>query len=160
MEWQLVLLLIFGGLIVLMATGMPVMACFFLVSVAGVFFLWGGEAGLIQLNLSIRRSVATFELVSLPMFILMGEVMFSSNIAPRMIDTLDLWLGRLPGRLGLLAVAAGTLLSTLTGSSAGSVAMLGSTLVPEMEKRGYKKEMSLGPILGSGGLAIMIPPAA
>ena len=53
----------------------------------------------------------------------------------------------------------GALLSCLTGASMASVAMLGSALTPEMEKRGYKKAMSLGPILGSGGLAIMIPPS-
>jgi tripartite ATP-independent transporter DctM subunit len=76
-----------------------------------------------------------------------------------MMDAVDKWLGRLPGRLGLEAVAGGTILSTLTGASMASVAILGSVLVPEMEKRGYKKPMSLGPILGSGGLAIMIPPS-
>jgi len=69
-------------------------------------------------------------------------------------------MGRLPGRLALLAVASGTLLSTLTGTSIASVAMLGSTLVPEMEAQNYKKPMSLGPIMGSGGLAMLIPPSA
>lgn len=59
-----------------------------------------------------------------------------------------------------MAVMSGTLFSTLSGSSMASTAMLGSVLVPEMERRGYKKPMSLGPILGSGGLAIMIPPSA
>jgi tripartite ATP-independent transporter DctM subunit len=76
-----------------------------------------------------------------------------------MMDTLDKWIGRVPGRLGLEAVAGGSIFATLSGSSAASVAMLGGTLVKEMEKRGYKKPMSLGPILGSGGLAIMIPPS-
>jgi len=90
----------------------------------------------------------------------MGEVMFHSGIAPVLIRTLDKWLGRLPGRLSLLAVGAGTLFSTLTGTSLASVAMLGSVLVPEMEQQGYKKSMTLGPILGSGGLAMMIPPSA
>ncbi|MFC2123053.1 TRAP transporter large permease subunit [Bacteroidota bacterium] len=66
----------------------------------------------------------------------------------------------IPGRLSLLAVGGGTLFATLTGVAMGSVAMLGSVLSPEMEKRGYKKQMSIGPILGSGGLAIMIPPSA
>jgi len=68
-------------------------------------------------------------------------------------------LGRLPGRLGLLAVGTGTIMASLTGSSLATVALLGDVLVPEMEKRGYKKPMSLGPILGSSGLAIMIPPS-
>ena len=76
-----------------------------------------------------------------------------------LIDVLDRWLGRLPGRLALLSVFGGALLSVLTGASVGSVAMLGNTLVPEMERRGYKRPMSMGSILGSGGLAIMIPPS-
>ncbi len=159
MEWQLALLLILGGVIVVMATGIPVAFAFLFVSVIGVFLLFGGEPGLRMLIPSIRDSVAIFILVPMTSFILMGEVMFESKIAPEMLDAMDKWLGRLPGRLGLLAVGGGTLFSTLTGTSMASVAMLGSSLVPEMEKRGYKKPMSLGPILGSGGLALMIPPS-
>ncbi len=159
MEWQIALLLIIGSLLVAMASGLPVAFCFLLVNLIGVFFLWGGGVGLEQLIISIRGSVTKFTLVPLPLFILMGEVMFHSGVAPLMMDTLDKWLGRLPGRLGLLAVGGGTLFATLTGASMASVAMLGEVLVPEMEKRGYKKPMSLGPILGSGGLAIMIPPS-
>ena len=59
-----------------------------------------------------------------------------------------------------MAVGGGVLFSTLTGNSMGTIALLGSSLTPEMEKRGYKKPMSLGPILGSSGLAIMIPPSS
>ena len=131
-----------------------------LINVVGVFVLWGGITGLHQLILSIFQSVTIFTLLPIPLFILMGEVMFHSGMGVNLLDALDKWMGRLPGRLGLLAVGGGTLFSTLTGASMGSVAMLGSTLVPEMEKRGYKKPMSLGPILGSGGLAIMIPPSS
>lgn len=160
MEWWLVLLLIFGGFLLLMATGLPVAFCFMLVNLIAVSILWGGGGGLEQLILSIDKSVATFSLLALPMFVLMGEVMFQSEVAPFMIDALDKWLGRLPGRLSLLAVASGTVIATLTGVSMSSVAMLGSTLVPDMEKRGYKKSMSIGPIMGSGGLAIMIPPSS
>jgi len=160
LEWPLILLIIFGALIILMASGMPVALCFMLINVVGVFLFFGGTIGLEQLILSIYSSLATFILLPIPLFILMGEVMFHSGIGMNVIDVVDKWIGHLPGRLGLLAVGAGTLLSTLTGVSIGSTAILGSLLVPEMEKRGYKKAMSLGPILGSGGLAIMIPPSA
>lgn len=159
MEWQLMLLLTFASLVILMATGMPIALCFMLINVIGAYVLFGGVAGLEQLILSIYSGLATFVLLPLPLFILMGEALFHSGMGPVIIDILDKWLVRLPGRLGLLAVAGGTLLSVLTGASVGSVAMLGNTLVPEMERRGYKKPMSLGPILGSGGLAIMIPPS-
>ena len=159
MEWYLILLLIFGSLVVLMATGMPVAFCFMVINVVGMYIFFG-MTGLEQLMVSIYRTLNSFILLPVPLFILMGEIMFHSGIAPVLIRTLDKWLGRLPGRLSLLAVAAGTLFSTLTGTSLASVAMLGSVLVPEMEQQGYKKSMTLGPILGSGGLAMMIPPSA
>ena len=160
MEWWLSLLIIFGALLALMAIGLPLAVCFMLVVLVGGFLLMGGERGLAQVTLSIFGSVAHFTLLPLPLFILMGEVMYQSGIAPDMMKSLDIWLGRLPGRLSLLAVGSGTMLSFLTGASMASVAILGSTLVPEMQKRGYKSSMTLGPILGSGGLAVMIPPSA
>ncbi len=160
MEWWTYMLLFFGGLTVLLLTGLPVAFAFMLINVIGVYVFWGGQIGLQQLILSIDSSISTFVLVPVPMFILMGSVMFHSGIAYRMIDVLDEWLGRIAGRLALLSVAAGALFATLTGVAMGSVAMLGSTLAPDMQKRGYSKSMSLGPILASGSLAIMIPPTA
>jgi len=160
MEWPLVLLIIFGSLLFLMALGMPVAFCFVTINVVGMFLLLGGEAGLRQLALSFYDSLTTFVLLPLALFILMGEVIFQSGVGTLALDTLDKWLGRLPGRLALIAVAGGTIIATLTGEAVGSIAILGSTLVPEMEKRGYKKPMSLGPIIGSAGLAPMIPPSS
>jgi tripartite ATP-independent transporter DctM subunit len=154
------MLFFFGGLTVLLLTGLPVAFAFMLINTIGVYVFWGGQIGLQQLILSIDSSVSTFVLVPVPMFILMGSVMFHSGIAYRMIDVLDEWLGRLAGRLALLSVVAGALFATLTGVAMGSVAMLGSTLAPDMQRRGYSKSMSLGPILASGSLAIMIPPTA
>lgn len=160
MEWWQVLLFIVLSLIGLMMLRVPVAFAFMAVNIVAAIFLWGGSKGLILLVKSIEDSLTTFALAPIPLFILMGEIMFHTGIAPKMIDTIDKWFGRIPGRLSLLAVGGGTLLSTLTGSTMASTAMLGSTLVPEMERRGYKKPMSLGPILGAGGLAVMIPPSA
>lgn len=160
MEWWLVLVVLIGGLLLVMSAGLPVAFAFLLVTTIGAYFWWGGEIGLHQLGLSIFESLTTFAYLPIPLFILMGEVLFFSGTATNMIDAIDNWLGRLPGRLGLLAVGAGVLLSVLTGLSSSSCAILAGQLTPEMEKRGYKKPMSLGPILGSGGLALMIPPSA
>lgn len=159
MEWWMSTLIIIGGLLVIFATGMPVALCFLLINVIGVTLWWGGTDGFGLLALSMADSVSKFSWLPVPLFIFMGEIMFRSGIATNMIDVLDKLLGRLPGRLGLVAVAAGTILAVLTGASTGSAAVLGSTLTPEMEKRGYAKCMSLGPILGSAGLAAMIPPS-
>lgn len=160
MAWYLVLLLLLGIFVIIMMTGLPIAFSFLVISIVGSVLFFGGEPGLRQITLNIYSSLSSFLLMPLPLFILMGEVMFQSGLAPKMIETLDKWMGKLPGRLGILAVGAGVLFSMLTGASMGSIAMLGSTLVPEMEKRGYKKPMSLGPILGSSGLAVMIPPSA
>ena len=152
-DWLIPLSVLMGGLIFLMLAGFPVAFCFLTIVTIGTYLLWGGNQGMDIFTRSLFGSISSFTLMPLPMFILMGEVMFRSNIAQDMMDALDKWMGRLPGRLGLVSVAGGTIFSTLSGSSMSSVAMLGSSLVEEMEKRGYKKPMSLGPILGSGGLA-------
>ncbi|WP_300456051.1 TRAP transporter large permease subunit [Desulfobacula sp.] len=156
----MILIIIFSCLMLLFLIGVPVAFSFLFINIVGVYVFWGGETGFDQLIRSIYRSIASFALLPVPLFILMGEIMFISGVAKNMMDTLDKWLGRIPGRLSMLAIGGGTLFSTLSGSAMAGCAMLGSVLVPEMEKKGYKKQMSIGPILGSGGLAIMIPPSA
>jgi len=147
------------GLLFILATGLPVAFSFMLVNIFGAYFLWGGTTGFYQLVLSIFASINMYPLVCVAMFVLMGEVLFQSGTFPRAIEILDKWMGRLPGRLAIVAIAGATLFSTLSGSSLGTAAMLGSALVPEMERRGYKKEISIGACM-SGGLAMIIPPSA
>lgn len=160
MAWPLVLLLIFGCLIILMATGMPIAFAFMLTCVMGSILFWGGMAGPEQLALSFYSSVTTFVLLPVPLFILMGNVIFESGVGMLLVDAMDKILGRLPGRLSLLGIGVGTLLGTMVGISGASIAILGRGLVPEMMKRGYQKPMTLGPIVATGTLAIMIPPSA
>lgn len=160
MEWWLVLVFLLGGLATLMLSGLPVAISFLLVDLVGAVVFLGGTPGLDQLILNIEESLTSFSLLPVPLFILMGEVLFHSGMGFRAIDVLERWIGRIPGRLGLLAVVSATLFSTMSGSTMATTAMLGSLLVPEMERRGYKKPMSLGPVMGSGGLAMLIPPSA
>jgi tripartite ATP-independent transporter DctM subunit len=160
MDWTQILALIFASLLLLMFTGMPIAFAFMLINLVGAFFLFQGALGPIQIVRSIYSSVASFILLPIPLFVFMGDLMFYSGIGTKAINVVDKWLGRMPGRLGLVTVGTGTILGALTGVTVASVSIMGSTLVPEMEKRGYKKSMSLGPVLGSGGLAIMIPPSS
>jgi tripartite ATP-independent transporter DctM subunit len=160
MEWWLLLLLLIFGLLTLMLLRLPVAFAFLAVNIVAYSFLVGGGLGLGQLIQNIDSALTTFALVPIPFFILMGEIAFHSGTAPKMIDALDKWFGRVPARLSLLSIGAGTSLSTLTGSSISSITVLGSTLLPEMKRRGYQEPMTLGPILGSGGLAVLIPPSA
>lgn len=159
MVWPYLLVLLLGSLLIVFLTGLPV-AFTFIVTSLGAFILFFGFNGIVQLTDSIFTGLSTFVLLPVPLFILMGDVMFRTGIGPILINTLGKWMGRIPGRLSLLAVAAGVLLATLTGTALASVAILGSALIPEMEKQGYKKAITLGPIMASGSLAAMIPPSA
>ena len=143
----------------LLMTGLPVAIVFMVINVIGLYFFWGGAGSFGQLILSMKESVASFVLLPFPLFILLGEVLFQSGMAGRAINVIDMWLGRVPGRLALVATGSGVLLATLSGSGVASAAVLASTLVPEMEKRGYKTPMSVGPVLGAGGIAMIIPPS-
>ena len=160
MEWYYVIAIVLVPLLILMTMGLPVAFSFFAINLVGSYILLGGLNGVEQLVLNTVDSLSSFTLVPIALFMIMGEAMFQSRIAVDLMDTLDKWFGRLRGRLAFMAVGGGVLFLTLTGNSMGSIALLGSSLVPEMEKRGYKKPMSLGPILGSAGLAIMIPPSS
>jgi tripartite ATP-independent transporter DctM subunit len=160
MNWLESLSILLGSLMVMLALGLPVAFAFLFLNIVGFLAFMGGTRALPQLVLSMYDSVSGFVFAPVPLFIFMGEIMFHSGLARRSMDALELWIGRLPGRLSVLSVVAGTLFASLTGSGMANTAMLGSTLVPEMQRRGYSKTMSMGPIMGSGALAIMIPPSS
>jgi tripartite ATP-independent transporter DctM subunit len=159
MEWWLVLLLLTGGMVLLLLSGLPIAIAFLLVDMVGVLVFMGSK-GIGQMGLQIFSALSTFTLSPIPLFILMGELMFHSGVIYRTIDVLNQWLGRLPGRLSLLAAAAGTIFAALSGSTLANTAMLGTVLLPDMRRRGYKTPMSVGPIVGVGGLAMLIPPSS
>ncbi|MDJ1009670.1 MAG: TRAP transporter large permease [Paracoccaceae bacterium] len=160
MEWFEALALLIGTIMVLMALGMPVALAFLAANIVGAWVFMGGERGVVALLNNGWGALTKFALVPIPLFLLMGEIFFHTGLGSRMFSAIDRLLGRLPGRLSYVTVLGGTGFSTLSGSSMGSTALLGSLMVPEMTRRGYKKYMSIGPILGTGGLAIIIPPSA
>ncbi len=159
MEWWVVLTFFIGGLVFLLLLGFPIAFSFLLVDLLGIL-VFMGPLGLNQMTLHIFSSLSTFTLAPVPMFILMGELMFHSRLANNSIEIVDQWLGRVPGRLGLVAATTGTIFAATSGSTMANTAMLGTVLLPEMKKKGYHTSMSVGPILGVGGLAMLIPPSA
>lgn len=160
MEWWQALLLLLGSIVVLLFSGIPVAIGFLLVDILGAFLFLGGPQGIVQLILNMAESLTSFSLLPVPLFVLMGEVMFHSKLGFKAIDVIDQWIGRIPGRLSLLAVIGGTVFATMSGSTMATTAILGSLLLPDMERRGYHKSMSVGPVMGSGGLSMLIPPSA
>jgi tripartite ATP-independent transporter DctM subunit len=160
MDWPLVLALLIGLLIALMTLGLPVAFAFFGVNLIGAFLFMSGEAGLAQLVRNSVESVAKFSLTPIALFILMGEVMFHTKVAFHAIDAVDKLISRVPGRLSLVAIAGGTIFSGLSGSTMANTALLGSVLLPEMQRRGYHPTIAMGPILATGSIAMLIPPSA
>lgn len=160
MEWYEAGGLLIGSVVAMMAIGVPVAITFMITNVIGIFVFSNGWNGLIQIVDNSTDLITSFTLAPIPMFILMGSLFFHTGLAIQVFDALDKLLGRLPGRLCYLTVIGGSLFSTLTGSTMANTAMLGSLMVPEMRRRGYNNRMSMGPILGTGGLAMIIPPSS
>ncbi len=160
MEWYWALAILIGMVMFFMAMGVPVALTFITVNVIGALVFMGDVAGWTQIVDNSTDLITRFTLGPVPMFIMMGALFFHTGLAIRVFNGLDVLFGRLPGRLCYLTVAGGTMFSTLTGSSMANTAMLGSLMVPEMQRRGYNQRMSMGPILGTGGLAMIIPPSA
>ena len=168
MEWFEALFFLLGMILFFMFLGIPVALAFLAANVIGAVYFMGGRGDLgVQMSRGIGQlannaipTITSFNLMPVPMFLLMGEIFFFTGLANRMFSAVDRLMGKLPARLSFVTVAGGTAFATLSGSSMGSTALLGSLMVPEMQKRGYKKHMAIGPILGTGGLAMLIPPSA
>ncbi len=168
MEWFEALFFLLGMILFFMALGVPVAIAFLAANMIGAAYFMGGRGdildqmsrGIGQLANNAIPTITSFNLMPVPMFLLMGEIFFFTGLANRMFGAVDKLMGKLPARLSFVTVAGGTAFATLSGSSMGSTALLGSLMVPDMQKRGYKKHMAIGPILGTGGLAMLIPPSA
>ena len=160
MDWSQVLLLMLGLLCGLMALGLPVAFAFLAVNCVGAWLFLGGEAGLMQLVRNSLAALANFSLVPIPLFLLMGEILFHTGVAYKAIEAVDRLINRVPGRLAVVAVAGGTVFSSLSGSTIANTAVLGSSLLPDMLKRGYHPGLAMGPIMAVGGIAMLIPPSA
>ncbi len=160
MEWYWVLCIMFSLLLLFLLSGMPVAFGFITLNFIVIYFFMGGVPSLLMVVPSAFQILTNFVLVPVALFVLMGMIIMHSGAGWLVIDAMDRWIGRLPGRLSVLSVVAGTIFAALSGVPMGTTAMLGSIFIPEMRRRGYGKMMSLGPVLGGGGLALIIPPSA
>src|SRR5438105_4441230 len=160
MSWIEGGILLFGGLVAVMGLGLPVAFAFLALNVVGAILFLGGEAGLAQLARNAVQSITSFSLTPIPFFVLMGEVLFHSGVALKAIDAFALIIRRVPGRLSVIAIVAGTVFSAISGSTIATTALLGSLMLPTMLARGYDARMAMGPIMGIGGVDMLIPPSA
>jgi tripartite ATP-independent transporter DctM subunit len=160
MSWQAAAWLLLGGSTVLLFLGLPVAFSFLAINILGAILLLGGEPGLVQLTRNSVDSVSSFSLTPIPMFVLMGELLFHTGLAVKVLDAVERLITRVPGRLAVIAVVAGTIFSAISGSTIAVTAMLGSLMVPLMLQRGYHPVLATGPIIAVGALDMLMPVSA
>ncbi len=159
MVWYTELIVLGFAILFFFSTGMPVAFAFGMINILGLYFLCGGEVMLNLLSTSSYASVATFPMVAIPLFILMGETLTHTKTIELSFNAVHKWLQKLPGNLAIISVASATLFGALSGASMASCAAVGSIMMPEMQKKGYHKRLYTGAIIGGAGLAILIPPS-
>lgn len=144
------LLLLAGGVWIAMALG----AIAYLAMALKV----GAAPGQV-LSTSVWQSITSWDLTALPMFILMGDILYRTRIAQDLFEGLAPWLQRIPGRLLHVNVLGCTVFAAVSGSSAATCATIGRIALPELQKRGYDMGRAIGTLAGSGTIGLMIPPS-
>jgi tripartite ATP-independent transporter DctM subunit len=150
--------LLLAGLLVLLATGMPIAFALGLVSIIALI-LSGGFGVMEIIGETFFGGLASFSLVAIPMFILMGAAVASSPAGRDLYEALDRWLNRIPGGLVLSNIGACSVFSALSGSSPATCAAIGKMGIPAMLERGYPATIATGSIAAGGTLGILIPPS-
>ncbi len=158
MEWYTTLL---AGLVILFAlflSGAPIFLAFLFAILTGVYFIIG-PAGFPMFANSILDTVSITSLASIPLFILMGELLFRSGTMDVLFDSIDKLVGRVRGRQYVLIVVLSAVFGALSGVAMAVAAMLGRAIMPGMQARGYNRDIAAGLIIGGASLAPIIPPS-
>ena len=155
---ELITVLMLGGLLVGVLTGVPVAFVIGAIALAFGFLVWGDVVGQLLYG-RIFMIVKNYILLAVPLFVFMGLMLERSGITEKLYDGLYLWLGGFRGGLAITTVLIGTILAACVGIIAASVTMLSIIAVPHMVKRGYSKSMASGSTCAGGTLGILIPPS-
>ena len=150
-------LIIFGLLILLMLTGMPISIALGLTVLTFLFTMTSVPIEAVALKLF--TGIEKFEIMAIPFFILAGNFLTHGGVAKRMIVFASAMVGHWHGGLGLAGVVACALFAAVSGSSPATVVAIGAILLPAMVKAGFPKQFGAGVITTSGALGILIPPS-
>jgi tripartite ATP-independent transporter DctM subunit len=108
---------------------------------------------------TVWGSMSSWTLTALPLFLWMGEILFRTKLSEDMFRGLAPWLQRLPGRLLHTNIIGCTIFAAVSGSSAATCATIGKMTLPELKRRGYPEDMTIGTLAGAGTLGLLIPPS-
>ncbi len=158
MSFDMAAVIALSALLILMALGTPIFISLALSGIMGIYLITGIK-GLFQLPASILSQLNSFILVAIPLYILMGELIFVSGIGKDIYNAFSKWLNRVPGGLAIATIYSSALFGAMCGVSIAGVAAIGTMAIPEMLKRGYDKKLAAGAVAASGALAVLIPPS-
>lgn len=158
MIWWHTLAIAFGGLLFLLMSGLPVFACFMIINVGVVLYLMGA-AGLGLFVNSMFETTTSEPLVAIPMFILLGELLFRSGGVTVLFESLDRLVGAIRGRLYIVTVGTAAIIGAISGSAMASSAILGRFVYPTLVQRGCDRRLAIGTVLAGASLDAIIPPS-
>ncbi|MBE0550047.1 MAG: TRAP transporter large permease subunit [Rubrivivax sp.] len=146
-------------LLLLLTIGMPVAFSLFTAGSIGLILVGGLDTLIGVITTTPLSTAGSYELISVPMFILMAEFVILSGVADNLFKAAATWVGRVPGGLAMATAIAGAGFGAISGSSTASAATLSSTTMPAMLKQGYEPKLAAGVVAISGTLAMLIPPS-
>ncbi len=146
------------ALVAVLLSGVPIYLGFLLLNGLGIWYLFGTSGAGLLVN-SVVDSMTSSNMTTIPLFVLMGEILFRSGAVEVVFDSVDQMIGRIKGRLYIFTIALSTVFGALCGSAVAVVAMLGRSVLPIMHKRGYDVQLSASVIQGGASLAPIIPPS-
>ncbi|HUG59903.1 MAG TPA: TRAP transporter large permease [Candidimonas sp.] len=146
-------------MVILLAIGTPVGLAMAAAGAAGLYGMGGMNMVLGVLETSPFSAASSYELISIPMFLLMAEFVILSGVADNLFKAAATCVGRVPGGLGMATALAGAGFGAISGSSTASAATLSATTIPAMLKQGYEPKIACGVVAISGTLAMLIPPS-
>jgi tripartite ATP-independent transporter DctM subunit len=158
MTWWVILLGAFGLILALFGSSLPIFACFLLANVVGVLAIMG-LPGMGLFVSSILDTATTEALVAIPLYVLLGELLFRTGGVSTLYQALDRLIGAVRGRLYVVAIMLSSFLGAISGSAMASVAMLGRFVYPTMIARGCNTRLTIGTILAGATLDPIIPPS-
>ncbi|MFC4297184.1 TRAP transporter large permease subunit [Castellaniella hirudinis] len=158
MSHELITLTMFASLLILMSTGQRVYGVVGFIGATAAYFLWGGND--IEMPFNATFTVLNwFALLTLPLFVFMGFMLSESGLADRLYRMFHVWMGSMPGGLGIGTIGLMVMISAMNGLSVAGMAIGASVALPQMMRRGYDKVMITGVIQAGSSLGILIPPS-
>ena len=148
-----------AGLFLFLSMGLEVALSLGFMGLVGLILLKGWTAGISVIGSIIWSNASSFSLVAVPLFIFMSAILLHSGIGSSLYTAVSRWVSFLPGGLAVASIFACAIFAAVSGSSVATAATIGLIAIPEMEKRGYQRELMYGSLAAGGTLGILIPPS-